>query len=418
MFRFRVSVKKCIFALCLLCLCGNTALAQYCMHAPTYGVLMAEDGSTICEYNDVVQIDDTLFAAGNGSGYALMDDVGNVLTDFVYDYIDAAGSVLRARSKGIWCILNRDGEELCENCYTKLIYNGSTGFWALKGALNDGISDMLYIINESGFSWETDLRVRRTADDAGNGRLSVQLEENGEYVCCDGNGHIVIEDGYNYIGSFVAGLACARRDALFGVLDTDGATVLSFEYDKIEISQNGLIFARDGQHVYLFDENGNELLCLENTAPDAGLVGEALCINDGQTLRLYASDGALLYEGDASYSIYPGINGQYIVSEGSWGEKCVGLLGMGNRYQNLVPLSEDTYLYMQVRTARYFADALDETRLSVDPDAALYGIVDRNGEIVCEAQYKQIEYLGNGRYSFWDGETLLACSIEELVTAQ
>ena len=108
-----------------------------------------------------------------------------------------------------------------------------------------------------------------------------------------------------------------------------------------------------------------------------------------------------MLEAAPNASVLEGIGGQWIVSEGAWGEECVHLLGSDAVYQNLYPLGtageEALYACMTVNVGRYMNDKLGEIQLSTDMDSARYGVVGSDGEVLLEPVYRALYFLEDDR---------------------
>ena len=125
-------------------------------------------------------------------------------------------------------------------------------------------------------------------------------------------------------------------------------------------------------------------------------------VADSEGMRVFDATGAQIAEAGARASVSEGMNGQLILSDGMWGEECVGVLGTQARYQNLYPLGtargEGVYACMQANAARYVNDLLGEIQLSVDMETARYGIVGADGVQRTPCAYLSIEFLADDRF--------------------
>lgn len=394
----------CAILLAVILLAGN-AQAALCVRMDDGAALLDRDGGEIVApgtHSDIVSLGSGLYAAGNEGGlYALMDADGTLRTDFLYDQLRCEGDLLLAQRDGLWGMLRADGTPLSGFVYSWMQPNGTGGAWAIAGDRSDAESDPLYRVSASGTVSETGLRVHAVGGGT-EGMLSEQLPGERRYGYCDAAGDLVIPAQFDYAGDFTGGLAAAVLDGRYGAIDMSGAWVLQPEYDFLQISPAGFILAAvELEGVYVFDGSGAELARYEGNDVYAALAGEGYVVSDPDALQLYDASGALLLETSHDASVAEGIGGQWIVSEGAWGETCVRLLGTDTAYQNLYPLGtagEDAlYACMTVNVGRYMNDKLGEIQLSTDMDSARYGVVGSDGEVLLEPVYRALYFLEDDR---------------------
>lgn len=394
----------CAILLAVILLAGN-AQAALCVRMDDGAALLDRDGGEIVApgtYSDIVSLGGGLYAAGNEGGlYALMDEGGTLCTDFLYDQLRCEGDLLLAQRDGLWGILRADGCPLSGFVYSWMQPNGTGGAWAIAGDRSDAESDPLYRVSASGMVSETGLRVHAVGGGT-EGMLSVQLPGERRYGYCDAAGELAIPAQFDYAGDFTGGLAAAVLDGRYGAIDASGAWVLQPQYDFLQISPAGFILAAvELEGVYVFDGSGAELARYEGNDVYGALAGEGYVVSDPDALQLYDASGALLLETVHDASIAEGIGGQWVVSEGAWGESCVRLLGTDSAYQNLYPLGtageEAIYACMTVNVGRYMNDKLSEIQLSTDMDSARYGVVGSDGEVLLEPVYRALYFLEDDR---------------------
>ena len=392
-------------ALAALLMLACSAQAALCVRMDDGAALLDRDGGEIVSpgtYPDIVSLGGGLYAAGNEGGlYALMDEGGALRTDFLYDRLRCEGDLLLAQRDGLWGMLRADGTPLSGFVYSWMQPNGTGGAWAIAGDRSDAESDPLYRVSASGTVSETDLRVHAVGGGT-EGMLSVQLPGERLYGYCDAAGDLAIPAQFDYAGDFTGGLAAAVLEGRYGAIDMSGAWVLQQEYDFLQISPAGFILAAvELEGVYVFDGSGAELARYEGNDVYAALAGEGYVVSDPDALQLYDASGALLLETSPDASVTEGIGGQWIVSDGAWGESCVRLLGTDSAYQNLYPLGtagEDAlYACMTVNVGRYMNDRLGEIQLSTDMDSARYGVVDGDGALLLEPVYRALYFLEDDR---------------------
>lgn len=389
--------------LSLLLLCG-WANADLCVRTDEGALLLSREGGEIIPfgvYEDIVPLGGGLYAARLDGYYALMDETGDILSNFAYSFLELHGEVLVAEAGGLRGLLSPAGEALTPFEYTRILPVGDGRFWAIRGEADDLESDELFILDPDGGKTDTGLFVRRMQA-AGNGMLSVMLPVSGLWGYCDADGEIIIPARYSHAGAFLHGRAAVVENGLWGAIDTGGRTVIPAEYDYLEICAGGFVLAGLSQQgVWVFDLDGNETARFEGEETAAAPVGEGYAVYDGETVILYAASGEILARGGQGASIAKGLDGQFILADGPWGEKCVGIVGTEGLYQNLYPLGyasgEPVYAHMEANFARFINDRLGEVQVSVDMDSARYGVVNARGEVLLPAEFETIISIGDDR---------------------
>lgn len=400
-----VRVRRFLTALLAALMLTGCAQAALCVRMDDGAALLDRSGGEIVApgtYADIVSLGDGLYAACDASGrYALMDERGEVWTDFLYGQLRLADGLLLAELDGSWGMLDGEGRPLGRFAYRWMQPNGAGGAWAIEGDRSDAESDLLFCVSSTGVERVTGLRVHAVGDGS-EGLLSVQLPGTLLYGYCDASGELAIPAQYDYAGDFVDGMAVAVMDGSYGAIDASGAWVLEPEYDFLQISRAGILLAgRASEGAHVFDRNGVEIARYEGGDVYAALVGAGYAVVDPDALRFYDASGTLLLEAAPDASVLEGIGGQWIVSEGAWGEECVHLLGSEAAYQNLYPLGTAgegaLYACMTVNVGRYMNDRLGEIQLSTDMESARYGVVDGDGALLLEPVYRALYFLEDDR---------------------
>lgn len=399
--------------LCLLLLCGRAG-AGMCIRLDGGALLLNRDGSEIVPlgvYDDIVPLSDAIYAAGRDGLYALMDAGGGLLGEFAYTFLESAGGLIIAESAGMRGLLSPDGTPRTAFEYTRILPVGDGRFWAIKGDGTDFESDELFIIGPDGSEAATGLFIRRMQPAGEPGLLAVLRPASGLWGYCDAGGEMIIPARYSYAGPFLHGLAPVVENGFYGVISPDGQAVIAPEYDYLEICAGGFVLAGLSQQgVWVFDLNGNVIARWEGEETAAAPVGEGYAVYDGEALTLYGAGGEAIARGGQDASAYEGLDGQFLLADGPWGETCVGIVGTQPRYQNLYPLGwaggEPVYAFMEANSARYINDLLGEVQLSVDMDSARYGIADSRGEALVPAEFDSLTYLEDDRILARSGEYL------------
>lgn len=399
-------LRRALYAiLAVVMLLAGNAQAALCVRMDDGAALLDRNGGEIVPpgaYADIVQLGGGLYAACGESGlYGLMDADGTLRTELLYDRLRSEGDLLLAQRDGLWGMLRDDGTPLSGFVYSWMQPNGVGGAWAIAGDRSDAESDPLYRVSATGAALETGLRVNAVGSGS-EGLLSVQLPGKRSYGYCDASGALAIPAQFDYAGGFAGGLAAVVQNGKYGAIDTSGAWVLEPEYDFLQTSPAGFILAAvELEGACVFDGSGAELARYEGSDVYAALVGEGYAVANPDALQLYDASGALLLDAAPDVSVTEGVGGQWIVSDGAWGETCVRLLGSDAAYQNLYPLGtagEDAlYACMTVNVGRYMNDRLGEIQLSTDMESARYGVVGGDGNLLLEPVYRALYFLEDDR---------------------
>lgn len=408
---WRLMVRKILLMVLCLALTPLSALAAVSVRLDNGAALLTRDGAVLAPlgvYEDIVDLGGGLFAARpvGEKGYALMDDAGTLLTQAHYSDFRSQEGLLLANRDGFWGLLGRDGAELSRFEYTQIVPADGERFWVLRGDANDLESDELHILGADGSEVATGLYLRRMRPDAAEGLLAVLRPGSGLWGYCDAEGEMRIAARFSHAGSFINGRAVVVLEDGYGVIDTEGDLVVAPEYDHLEISPSGFILAsKTLWGAWVFDLNGGQLARYEGEEISAALVGDGYCVADGERLRVYAADGSLLAEAGRDAAVSEGVNGQLILADGAWGEKCVRLSGTAGgedqTWQHLYPLGtadgEGIYACMQANSARYINDLLGEIQISMDMESARFGVVDARGVERIPCQYDSIDWIADDR---------------------
>ena len=395
-------MKKILLIALILLLCAS-AQAAVCVRLEETAALLQRDGAVIVPpdvYEDIVSLGGDRFAARRDGAWALMNEEGKLLTSAIYSDLRPAGDLLLACRDEKWGLLRPDGTEITAFAYTRILWNGSDGFWALKTNPVDGDSDVLYLLSCEGTETETGLTLRRMGG-AGEGLLAVQLPGDGLWGYCDSRGDLVIPAQYSHAGAFRSGCAAVTLNDGFGAVNRSGEMIVPAQYDALEITSAGAILASAaGEGVKVFSPEGNEIAAYAGSESFAAAVGDGYAVYGGET-RIFSAEGEQMHTASGRASVSEGLNGDLIIADGAWGESCAAIAGTENYHQHIYPLGMDgdeaLYACMRVNASRYMNDLLGEEQLAVDMDSARYGVTDGQGNILLPAEYESVAYLGEGR---------------------
>lgn len=397
--------KLILAALCLAMLLGS-ARAAVSARMEDGAALLSLDGQEQVAfgiYADIVPLGNDLFAALDGRHYALMDGSGRLLTTAVYEEIRPAGAHLMAKRESGWGLLTTLGLEASAFVYGQIVPAEAGVYWATRGGSDNLDVGALCILDAEGAETQTRVYVRKLGQAGSVDLLPVLLSGSGRWGYCDAQGRMAIAARYDYADPFVAGRAVVVVNGRYGAIDIRGHALVEADYDFLEVSQEGLMVAvRNREGAWALDSSGREIAFYEGEALFAALVGENYMIADADHLRVYDGQGRLAVEAEPSASVCEGLNGQLILSDGMWGESCVGVVGTQARYQNLYPLGTAgggaVYACMEAASARFMNNLLSEVQISVDMDTAHYGLVNGAGEQILPCLYEEISWLADDRF--------------------
>ena len=126
-------------------------------------------------------------------------------------------------------------------------------------------------------------------------------------------------------------------------------------------------------------------------------MGDGLLAREADGCTLYGSNGAAIYTGPADILVFPGLDGQYIVSDGAWSEACQQLIGpdgssASGRYQRILPLCAGRYAFQT------FDDNYENIRC---------GLLTSDGAELLPAAYDDILPAGDDRLILVDGDEVV-----------
>ena len=386
------------FAACLALLLGSARAAVAVRMDGAAALLTVDGGEIVAEgvYADIVSLGGEWFAASpDGERWSLLDANGTSLTSARYDEFCLRGDALLAHRDGGWGRMSRTGAELGAFDYEEILIDGAGGCWALRE--EDELLAVL-LLDEDGRARDSGLRARQ-AGEPSEGLLPLRFED-GHWGYCDASGELTIPARFDWAGSFVSGCAAAVAGECYGAIDISGAWIVEPAYNFLEISPKGFLLAADG--VRMFAADGSIIAEYPDEGAWAALVGEGCVVGDSEALRVLDSEGKPLETLAPDASVSEGVGGQFVISEGMWGEACVRLSGTDAAYQNLYPLGmangASIYACMEANAARYQNDLLNEVQVSVDMDSARYGLVNGAGEPLLPCDYLSIQYLADDRF--------------------
>jgi hypothetical protein len=173
--------------------------------------------------------------------FALLDEDGNLISDYEYEYLTATGSadchgVIHAQKDGKWGALRPDGSELIPLRFDVLQNpdpNGTVLYAMVSGG--DGTAQCGYFRTDGSILADC-VYEDGSPFEEGYGRL----KKNGKWAVVDAGGNFVT--GFDYFGlnAYSEGLAIVKGDdnpnsikSIFGAIDTKGNLMIPYDHHYI-----------------------------------------------------------------------------------------------------------------------------------------------------------------------------------------
>lgn len=395
-----------VLALVLMALTRSAFASEcLCLVIPEMAALIDEQGEYVLEGEGIedafVVREGAIYAAGKKGDYRLYDSCGEPLGETRFSMIDDLGDRLIFRADGLYGAMDERGNVIIPAVWTQLTANDSGGYLALDSDPLDERADELVHIDSEGTENRTGVYTACGLSTVLSGRMPIMTGEN-RYGAVDGEGQVVVDTQWRYIGDFEGGVAIAVGDAGMGLIDVDGEEVLPAIYDLIERSPS-MIVARSDTRVEVYAPDGAvRLFTIQGNDLDVEVVGEHLVAADAERVCLYDAAGALLAEEPAGTTYAQGTMGQVIAAQGVWGEACQWLIdadgspASGLR-QFIIPLCDGRYAFLEMKGVAYYSDLLARLQTSWDYDSARWGLMDASGREILPARFKEIRALGETR---------------------
>jgi len=214
--------------------------------------LMKLNGKLIIDvkYEDLFYLCSYVWFKENGK-WGLMDLNKKILIKpkfFAINRIEGS-NFIKTKIDEKWGLMNCNGKEILKNEFDNISYLGEGYFLVEKNNLK-GVVDSF-------------------------GKLIIDLKykdisySNGRFILYDGDYWRFKNIKFNYL-EFVNGLLLAKKDGFFGIIDTNGITLIEFYYDSIKVFNN-FIFAKKSNYWTLFNtkfekisENIDSFIVFEN----------------------------------------------------------------------------------------------------------------------------------------------------------
>lgn len=388
-----------------LMLCGSAlASDRYVVQAGDVTALMDADGRVLLAGDDLPMLfevrADRLYAAGTSGDYALYDRDGNPLGDLRFSMIDDMNGALIYRQDGLYGAMDADGQVLLAAEYAQLTAAGDGQYLATFTSPLDEQPDEIFRVTESGAVEATGITTDNGLRPFSGGRMPYRGPE-GKYGCLDGQGRPAVPEIWAWLGDFISGAAIVSDGALYGLIDPDGNIILQPRCIWLQRCGDRLVGLREDGTAEVLSPDGAALWSVHTRSGQIEPVGGGLLVREADGCTLYGSDGAAIYTGPADILVFPGLDGQYIVSDGAWGEACQQLIGpdgssASGRYQRILPLCAGRYAFQT------FDDNYENIRC---------GLLTSDGAELLPAAYDDILPAGDDRLILVDGDEVVFADV-------
>lgn len=400
-------IRRAVVWLVLLGTLAGVARAAtlLCVNAPGVVALTDNRGAEILENGRFEAIfavrEGQLYAAGRRGAYGLYDADGQQLGDVEFSMIEDVGDALLFRAGHLYGVMDGKGGILLQPEWTQLTSDGADGWLALRGDPLDEQPDEIIHIDGAGKEKQTGVYCLDGLSKVSGGRMPY-MDGDGRYGALDAGGAVAVEPSWQYMGAFSNGLAKVAGQEGMGMIDGSGRAVIAPSSLWLERSA-AMIAAWDGSGVEIYSPRGAQRrVRLPGKAREVALVGDSLVVTyEGRTC-LYDSNGRLIAQnsGDVDYTL--GTRGQYIASNGAWGEKCQWLVNpdgskASGLFQQLLPLCAERYAFLEMSGEAYDSEVLGRSQTAWNYADGRYGLMDGRGRILIAARYREIRALSADR---------------------
>ena len=417
----------CIAALLLL---GGTCRAAVPVVTEAVVSLVDEDGRTLLEGDDLTALFEVvpgaLFAAGAKGEYRLYDASGALLVDTPFSMIRAEDDWLIFRRDGLYGAMNLNGAIVVEAEWTQLTLDGAGGFLALQGSWMDDQPDAVWHIVPGMEPEQTGVSLIGPLLEVAEDRMPF-MTTGGRWGYTDGSGRVAIAAQWRYADAFEHGVAAVTGEAGKGLIDRDGRIVLETQYAWMGRCESYIAALDHEGRLSVWTPDAKKRLFTVNCA-SAEQVGEAIAVTDADAVRLYRADGTLICKAPPHTRFIEGTDGQFIVVDGEWGERCQRLMDVDGRfltgrYQRIMPICRDRYAWMEMAGVTYYSADLDSLRTSWDYGSIRYGLMDGAGNELLPPRFLEIRAVSEDRLLLIGEESIVLAdpdgrTVREWVTVE
>ena len=218
-----------------------------------YGII-DKNGKYIAEakYDTIGSFFDGLARVSRQGGYGYIDETGSevISTQFSSAQDFSNGYALVAQNLGEgnkWGLIDTSGNIIQKPIYTNL-KKESNGLFSASYTLYGETIDIL--LSNDGKEIIGDYDVIQCDE------KYTMIEKDFRYGIVDELGRVIAEPQYNYIGSFNEGLCYVKKDGKCGYIDENGTLVIDMQYDDTQSFSEGLAAVEiNGKYGYINKNN-------------------------------------------------------------------------------------------------------------------------------------------------------------------
>lgn len=402
--------KRLLGILTAVCLAvGSGALAEgvYPIITDSVVALVDEQGKNLLPENSFQEVfflrEGELYAIGSRERYFLMNSDGSLIPAVPMDMANVFGGIIIYRRNGLYGAMNPEGEILIQPEWTQLVPNDEEGFLAMRGSPFDESADEIYFIDSNGEINPTGSFTVGGLRQLSYDRMPI-IASDGRYGYIDGRGRMAQPIEWMYAGDFKNGAALISRETGMGLIDTAGNILLEPIYPFIEQGER-LIAALDSAGMLTaYNAEGTEILfSIQVPGSEIATVGSGIAVMNDAGTQLYNDTGKCILSASPGAALAAGLNGQFIVADGEWGEACQWVINAdgspaSGKYQRILPLDGERYAFMTMFGASYYSDELDSIQKSWNYESVRYGMMDCSGNEILPAEYLEIRALSADRF--------------------
>lgn len=369
--------------------------------------LVDESGENLMPENSFQEVfflrEGELYAIGSRERYFLMNEDGSLIPAVPMDMANVFGDVIIYRRNGLYGAMNLEGEILVQPEWTQLVPNDEDGFLAMSGSPFDESADEIIYIDSVGEIMPTGSFTVGGLKQLSYDRMPI-IASDGRYGYIDGRGRLVQPIEWLYAGSFKNGAALISGESGMGLVDAAGNILLEPAYSFIERGEKLTAVLDGAGTLTVYNVEGAGILfTMQIPESEIAVVGDGIAVISDEDSRLYNSAGQCILSASPGTIYTSGLNGQFIISDGEWGETCQWVINpdgspASGKYQRILPLAGERYAFMTMFGASYYSDELDSIQKSWNYESVRYGMMDSSGREILPAEYLEIRALSADRF--------------------
>lgn len=434
-------MKKAVAVLILLAVLSCGALAEgrsFALNREQGSDIYAWDGSQLTRtgvYFSIYSVtngetapEDELFAAQSAKQtlpedsdyaaprYALLDQSGRQLTDFLYDGVDYDPScdALIYSIDGLYGAMTRSFKTLVPCAYDAVLADGEGGF--LLVSHSDADAPSVLHMAKGASPKPTGVNARFYMGNLSEGLCSA-IGENGLYGFLNPKGRWAIKPKYDYVQNFTGGYAIVRENNRTGVIDKAGKWRVkpTYDDDRGMLPDGSAALLMRGLRAFIVrPSDGKQLFTIRTTQDgyvSSGYVKPMFVVTDKGKVTLYNANGTKILSLDDRYSfdLWSAQPDDRLIATSIKEGLLLDLSGntiykgQGLNYLDTVD-GRTLYSTSRFKTRMVQYQGVDEP--SEEPVYATYryGIMDSNGQELTPMVYTQLYRLINGRYYAQDAQ--------------